>query len=638
MKNKKWAIKSLIILVVFLLAAFFFTSFRNWQNNYRGKIYPGITVGNIDLSGKTAAEAENIIGKKAAEITDSGLTFVYNGKAKTIGASVSSFDTDLSYPSLIFDVKETVARAQTQTKNDSYFGYLAFTLAPKEKKILSPVYLLDEARLKPLLDEAFPELIIAPINSSFSLSEETGELTAEQEKLGKEINYDAAFTELKDNLNVFANRPINLKTRSKYPDVKSADLSVLEEEAKKIIDAGALSINFKDPSDKSATTTWKIKPERLLGWLGAVREDGKVSLSLNRDKVADYLSLNVSPEVDREAVRPRFEIKNGKVASWQAGANGRKINISSSTEKISEAFLSGEKEIYLEAEEIISENLDSEKNLNIKEIIGTGHSNFVGSSANRIKNIKTGAEAVSGILIAPSEEFSLVKVLGDVDAENGYYPELVIKGDKTVKEYGGGLCQIGTTVFRAAIQSGLPITYRRNHSYRVSYYEPAGMDAAIYIPEPDVRFINDTANYILIQSRISGNDIYFDFWGVNDGREVTITEPVIYNIVKPSPTKYVETTELEPGVEKCTESAHNGADAYFDYKVVYPENSTTTPIHERRFSSHYVPWQKVCLVGAEKKEVENSETDTGVNTNEVEPTTDSSDSNPATSTASDTAN
>ena len=187
--------------------------------------------------------------------------------------------------------------------------------------------------------------------------------------------------------------------------------------------------------------------------------------------------------------------------------------------------------------------------------------------------------------------------MGEIDGSNGYLTELVIKGDKTVPEYGGGLCQVGTTVFRGALDSGLPITERRNHSYRVSYYEPAGTDATIYDPAPDFKFVNDTGNYILIQSRVEGDDLYFDFWGVNDGRIASTTDPVIYNIVKPPPTKIIETDSLAPGEKKCTESAHSGADAYFDYTVIYPENSTTTPIKTRRFSSHYIPWQAVCLVG-----------------------------------------
>jgi len=289
-------------------------------------------------------------------------------------------------------------------------------------------------------------------------------------------------------------------------------------------------------------------------------------------------------------------MKDGKVTSWQNGQAGRALDQEATALAITNGVLSGQKEIPLVVKALASQSTNSD-NLNIKEIIGTGHSNFVGSPPNRIHNIQVGAAAVNGLLIKPGEEFSLVKVLGDVSDKTGYLPELVIKGDKTVPEFGGGLCQIGTTVFRSALASGLPITARQSHSYRVSYYEPAGMDATIYIPRPDLRFINDTGNYILIQSRIEKNDLYFDFWGVSDGRVATTTKPVIYNIVKPEPTKIIESDSLKPGEKKCTEHAHNGADAYFDYTVIYPVGATTTPEQTTRFKSHYVPWQEVCLIG-----------------------------------------
>jgi hypothetical protein len=124
----------------------------------------------------------------------------------------------------------------------------------------------------------------------------------------------------------------------------------------------------------------------------------------------------------------------------------------------------------------------------------------------------------------------------------------------------------------------------------------AGTDATIYDPAPDFRFINDTGNYILIQSRIEGNNIYFDFWGTKDGRLVEKTKPTVTKIVKPGPTKIIETLDLKPGEKKCTEKAHNGADASFYYKVTYPNGD----IKDKTFNSHYVPWREVCLLGVEK--------------------------------------
>jgi vancomycin resistance protein YoaR len=286
---------------------------------------------------------------------------------------------------------------------------------------------------------------------------------------------------------------------------------------------------------------------------------------------------------------------NGRVSAFQSSKDGQIIDQDASLNSIETNLIEQKKnEIELTVKKMVSDaSATTTDNLGITQILGTGHSNFSGSPKNRRQNIKNGAKNLSGLLIKPGETFSVVSNLGSIDAAGGYLPELVIKGNKTTPEYGGGLCQVGTTMFRAALDSGLPIVERRNHSYRVGYYEPAGTDATVYDPSPDLKFLNDTGNYILIQSRITGNDIYFDFWGTSDGRVATRTYPTIYNIVKPKPAKTIETTTLKPGEKKCTEKAHNGADAFFDYTVTYANGD----VKKKKFSSHYVPWQEVCLIG-----------------------------------------
>lgn len=383
-----------------------------------------------------------------------------------------------------------------------------------------------------------------------------------------------------------------------YPEIKQADLAGLEDEAKKIIGRGELTISLSESSAASSTIKyWKISPDKIANWISVAKSQAATTISLDQEKIKEYLKSEIAPEVDEAIILPRFEIKDGRVSSWQSGQNGKEVDLEATARLIADKLLNGQNEASLITKEISGQDIKLDNNLQIKELLGTGHSNFSGSPVNRRKNIKTGADALHGILVKPDEEFSLIKTLGAIDASTGYLPELVIKGNKTVPEFGGGLCQIGTTVFRAALSTGLPITMRQNHSYRVSYYEPAGTDATIYDPKPDLRFINDTGNYVLIQARIENNDLYFDFWGTKDGRIATTTYPTIYNIVKPEPTKMIETTDLKPGTKKCTESSHNGADAFFDYKVIYPAGATTTPVIERRFSSHYVPWQGVCLIG-----------------------------------------
>ena len=165
--------------------------------------------------------------------------------------------------------------------------------------------------------------------------------------------------------------------------------------------------------------------------------------------------------------------------------------------------------------------------LGIKDLIAEGTTNFAGSPKNRVFNINRALKQFQGVLIAPGEEFSFVKSLGPVDGENGYLPELVIKNNRTEPEFGGGICQVSSTVFRTAIFAGLKITARRNHAYPVSYYRPYGMDATIYIPNPDLKFINNTPGHIFLQPSVSGTKLTFQMYGTKDDRQVKVDGPHI---------------------------------------------------------------------------------------------------------------
>jgi len=131
-----------------------------------------------------------------------------------------------------------------------------------------------------------------------------------------------------------------------------------------------------------------------------------------------------------------------------------------------------------------------------------------------------------------------------VGPKEGYLPELVIKKGETIPEYGGGLCQVSSTAFRGAVQAGLEITERQNHAYPVRYYSPQGTDATIYPPHPDLRFKNNTPAYILIQTKIKGNKLYFEFYGSDDGRKVELIGPKTYDKKEDGSMKAVWTEKV----------------------------------------------------------------------------------------------
>jgi vancomycin resistance protein YoaR len=256
----------------------------------------------------------------------------------------------------------------------------------------------------------------------------------------------------------------------------------------------------------------------------------KVSeIKFDEKSIRSFLD-DLERQANKDPENAKFKAENGKVVAFALSAKGIKLDKEKSFAVLVDHLKNRPDETsvklsYDETEpEISSDSID---NLGITTLIGEGRSNFKGSPKNRIFNINVGAKRFDGVLIKPGEEFSFVKILGPVDGEHGYLPELVIKQNKTEPEFGGGICQVSTTAFRAAVRSGLKITARKNHAYPVQYYNPQGMDATVYVPRPDLRFLNNTPGYILIQTKIEGTELVFQFYGTDDGRKTNIIGPVI---------------------------------------------------------------------------------------------------------------
>jgi vancomycin resistance protein YoaR len=251
---------------------------------------------------------------------------------------------------------------------------------------------------------------------------------------------------------------------------------------------------------------------------------------------------------------------------------------------------------------IIEPDITTEKinNMGIKELIGVGHSLFFHSIPGRIHNIALAASRLNGALVAPDETFSFNDVLGDVSAFTGYQKAYTIQNGKTVLGDGGGVCQVSTTLFRALLDAGLLITERHAHAYEVSYYSldsPPGMDATVFGPTVDLKFKNDTGHYILIQSNadLDNYALTFELYGTKDGRTVSITKPVISNMVAPPPDLYQDDPTLPMGKIVQTDFAAWGANVYFTRTVT--KNGKV--IISDKFVSNYQPWQAVYSRGTQ---------------------------------------
>lgn len=246
--------------------------------------------------------------------------------------------------------------------------------------------------------------------------------------------------------------------------------------------------------------------------------------------IYDYVS-DLAASIDKPVIEPRLIIENGRASEFTPPQDGQKLDVYKSSLEALFALEQEQSTSTLAVAQISPQNrLSDTNNFGISELIAEGISKFGGSPANRRHNIKIGVEKMTGVIVEPGETFSFNKYLGEVDGEHGFLPELVIKKSGTVPEFGGGLCQVSSTAFRAAMDAGLPITERRNHAYAVQYYAPQGTDATIYPGVVDLKFTNDTPGSILVWPyEKDANTLIFDFYGTKDGRQVILEKPVQYD-------------------------------------------------------------------------------------------------------------
>jgi vancomycin resistance protein YoaR len=201
--------------------------------------------------------------------------------------------------------------------------------------------------------------------------------------------------------------------------------------------------------------------------------------------------------------------------------------------------------------------------LGIKEVVTIGESVFSGSPVNRRHNIGVGVARFNGHLIPQGSVFSFDETLGPVNATTGYRKELVIQGDTTIPDYGGGLCQVSTTAFRGPWEYGMPILQRRNHSYAVSYYSPQGTDATVYPPNVDIKFRNDTPGALLLQTFVDDQSrAFFIYYGTRDDRKSEVFGPYISDRQSaPKTEKIIYTKDLPPGEKRKAGERHDGMKA-----------------------------------------------------------------------------
>ncbi len=383
--------------------------------------------------------------------------------------------------------------------------------------------------------------------------------------------------------------PIQVPTKVIDPTLSDEEAGAFRARAENLI-GKTLSINFE-------FQTFPYKGNSLLSLLASKG-------GYNEEKIKEEIA-GITKDVERDPQNPTFVFAAGRVLEFTPAKDGVKVRGDELKSKIIEAltFLENKenKEISFDIPTIRTPpeiKTGDVNNLGIKELVGRGVSHFAHSIPSRVHNVVLAASRLNGILVKPGDIFSFNNALGDVSEFTGYQQAYIIKEGKTVLGDGGGVCQVSTTLFRAVLNAGLPITERAAHAYRVGYYEqdsPPGFDATVYSPSPDFKFKNDTPGYILVQATANPKTVtlIFELYGTKDGRTASVTKPRVSELVAPPDDLYQDDPTLPSGVVKQIDFKAWGAKAVFDYDVQKDGQN----VYHKTFVSNYRPWQAVYLRG-----------------------------------------
>ena len=337
-----------------------------------------------------------------------------------------------------------------------------------------------------------------------------------------------------------------------------------------------------------------------------------VSVTIDERRLAAYFSALLSDEINRDPVNARvgWDLNKQRLLSIEKSKNGARLKPEKLAKAISASFWGDQKSINIPTTvikpEIDSSNLGA---LGVTTRLAVGDSNFDGSDYGRATNVAVGASLLNGTLVPPQGEFSFNHAIGEITADKGYVEAGVVDGERIGKDIGGGICQVSTTVFRAAFYAGLPITEWNPHRYRLGFYEQdgwqPGLDASILQPEAnpfgggDFRFTNPSDSWLLIESYTDDVRVFVIIYGPDLGYTVNVNGP-IYDTAEYPPTGDLEFVdqELPPDTIQQTEYELAGMDVSYQ-RTVYDRNGDL--LWDRTFGTHFYPRGNVYKVSPDMK-------------------------------------
>lgn len=568
----------LALFIAFILYVRFF---------FAGKAYPGVTTAGINVSGLSQPEIELKLGQELDYPFSGDLTLTFQNKAWHFAPA--ELGTIIDAPSM---AQQAIAAGRSTNIITAVQEQLQIWY---EGRDIPAIIIFDQRAGAQTLQSVAADVNRPVLEAALQIE---GLLVhSEPGQSGYFLDTAAILAALEDPIHTLSNTTLPLVMIEIEPQVMDAGQTA--EIAQQILTA-PLALTVDD------STPISVPAEDVAGMLyfeiDSESTPAAYRLRLDATQLATRL-IEAAPQLDQIAENARFIFNDDtyELDLMLPATIGRRLDVAGSLDTAEEALNAGQNsaQIAFIYEEPAVSDTATAIDLGITELVSMRSTYFGGSNAARIQNITTASSAFHGMLIAPGEVLSMADVLGEITLDNGYAEALIILGDETIEGVGGGVCQVSTTLFRTAFFGGYTIVERHPHAYRVGYYEQGpnspgpGLDASVYVPIVDLKFLNDREDWLLMETYIYGSQLLWKFYSAADGRSVEISAPNITDRIDPEEPVYRENDELSKGKIKQVEWEAEGM--YVEvYRTVTRDG---TLIIEDIIKTRYQPWQAVYEFG-----------------------------------------
>ena len=556
----------------------------NYQSQHNGRIFPGVSIMGVDVSDMTTAEAQTALNT----------AFPYAQDAHIVLTDPTTEQQWVKTPAELgmrFDAEQTVQAAYDigRTGNPVHRVSDLFSIWYYGRS-LTPILLLDQEQLDNNLKQLAAELNQQPINATFELNGE--ETTFNPGKTGRALDVYDVHNRLLEPLTNFQPAEIELLVHEIQPTLY--DSGEIASGLQQIV-SSPITFYLQEPLDEFDLEPITLTNQQLASWVRVDTSSDEPTVIVDENAVRHWLR-QYEDQITRDPVNARFYFDDAteELVLVAPHINGRELDIEATVNQFLQQVETPNRSIPFIVNEIvpIAKSEATAVDLGITELITETTTWFYGSSDARKHNIATAATNFYGIVVDPYEEFSFNDYLGNITEADGYTEGFIIVDGQTIQGIGGGVCQVSTTLYQTAFFAGFPIVERNPHGYMLGYYGDGaghGMDATIYSPIVDMKFLNNSPHHLLIENYYNEENeaLTFKFYSTNLGRTVEKSDPIFENVTEvpgPDQDKWIFREDVPPGTVEQVDWATEGADVYITRKVY---NADGDIIGDQVFASNY---------------------------------------------------